>query len=137
MQQNAKLAPRHDGVQGFWIKRLDKMHGKIATQFNKILEGKKEIPSWTIYGRTVLCQKDPVKRVSAENFRPITCLPFMWKLLTVIISEDVYCFMENENLLPEDQKGCGRKTRGTKEQLLIDKAILKDYRKRRKNLAMA
>ena len=38
-------APRHDGVQGFWIKRLDKMHESIATQLNKILEGTKEIPS--------------------------------------------------------------------------------------------
>ena len=61
----------------------------------------------------------------------------MWKLLTGIISEDMYCFMENENLLPEEQKGCRRKSRGTKDQLLIDKTILKDCRKRRTNLAMA
>ena len=59
----------------------------------------------------------------------------MWKLLTGIISEDMYCFMENENLLPEEQKGCRRKSRGTKDQLLIDKTILKDCRKRRANLA--
>ena len=45
--------------------------------------------------------------------------------------------MENENLLPEEQKGCRRKSRGTKDQLLIDKTILKDCRKRRTNLAMA
>ena len=25
-------APGHHGVQGFWIKRLDKMHKSIATQ---------------------------------------------------------------------------------------------------------
>ena len=89
------------------------------------------------YGRTVLCQKDSVKGNPVENFRPITCLPLMWKLLTGIISEDMYCFMENENLLPEEQKGCRRKSRGTKDQLLIDKTILKDCRKRRTNLAMA
>ena len=35
-------APGHDGVQGFWIKRLDKMHGRIATQLNEILEGIKK-----------------------------------------------------------------------------------------------
>ena len=45
--------------------------------------------------------------------------------------------MENENLLPEEQKGCRRKSRGMKDQLLIDKTILKDCRKRRKYLAMA
>ena len=89
------------------------------------------------YGRTVLCQKDPVKGNSVENFRPIICLPLMWKLLTGMISEDIYFSMENENLLPEEQKGYRRKRRGTKDQLLIDKTILKDCLKRRANLARA
>ena len=35
----------HDGVQRFWIKRLDKMHERIATQLNEILDGTKEISS--------------------------------------------------------------------------------------------
>ena len=39
--------------------------------------------------------------------------------------------------MPEKQKGYKRKSRGTKDQLLIDKTILKDCRKRRTNLAMA
>ena len=67
----------HDGVQGFWIKRLNKMHERIATQLNEILEGTKEIPSWMTYERTVLRQKDPAKGNSVENFRPIACLPLM------------------------------------------------------------
>ena len=125
-----RKASGHDGVQGFWIKRLDKMHERIATQLNEILEGTKEIPSWMTYGRTVLCQKDPVKGNSVENFRPITCLPLMWKLRTGIISEDMYCSTENERLLPEEEKGCRSKNRGTKNQLLINKTILKDFRKK-------
>ena len=129
-------APGHDGVQKFLIKRLDKMHERIATLLNEILEGTKEIPSWMTYERTVLCQKDPVKGNSVENFRSITCLLLMWKLLKGIISEDMYCFMEDENLLPEEQMSCRRKSRGTKDQLLIDKIILKDCKKRRTNLAM-
>ena len=67
----------HDGVQGFWIKRLNKMHERIATQLNEILEGTKEIPSWMTYERTVLRQKDPAKGNSVENLRPIACLPLM------------------------------------------------------------
>ena len=70
-------APGHDGVQGFWIKRLDKIYGRIAAQLNKILEGTKEIPAWMTYGRTVFCQKDASKGNSVENFRPITCLPLI------------------------------------------------------------
>ena len=103
-------APGHDGVQGFWIKRLDKMHESIVTQLNEVLERMKEIPSSMTYGRTVLCQQDPVKGNAVVNFRPITCLLLMWKLLTGIFSEDMYCFMENKNLLPDERKGCRRKS---------------------------
>ena len=35
----------------------------------------------------------------------------------------MYCFMENKNLLPEEQKGCRRKSRGTKDQLVIDESV--------------
>ena len=88
------------------------------------------------YRKTVLCQKDPVIGNSVENFRPIICLRLMWKLLTSIILEDIYCFIENENLPSEEQKGCRTKSNGMKDQLMIDKTILKDCWKRRKNLAM-
>ena len=39
-------------------------------------------------------------------------------------------------LLPNEQKGCMEKSRGTKDQLLIDKAILKNFRRTCKGLAM-
>ena len=112
------------------------MHKRIVAQLNEILEGAKEMPSWMTHQRRVLCQKDPVKRNSVEKFKPITYLPLMWELLAGIFSEDMYCFMENKHLLPKEQKGCRRKSRGTKDQLLIDKTILKYCRKRRANLAM-
>ena len=67
----------HDGSQGFCLKRLHKNHESIATKLNEILEGKKQIPSPMRYGITVLCQKDPVKTNSVENFRLITSLLLM------------------------------------------------------------
>ena len=39
--------------------------------------------------------------------------------------------------MPEEQKGCKRGSRGTKHQLLIDKTVLKDCKKRHTNLSMA
>ncbi len=99
--------------------------------------GTDTLPEWLTHGRTVLCQKD--RRKGKENYRPITCLPLMWKLMTGTIADEMYEYLENEHLLPDDheQKGCRRKSRGTKDQLLIDKTILKDCRKRHTNLAMA
>ena len=61
----------------------------------------------------------------------------MWKLLTRVIAEKMYVYLERENLLPNEQKGCKSKSRGTKDQLVIDKMVLKDCRKRHTNLTMA
>ena len=91
--------------------------------------GEDDLPEWMTHGRTVLCQKEPRKGNTADNYRPITCLPLMWKLLTGVIAEEMYNYLEREKILPEEQKGCTRGSRGTKDQLLIDKTVLKDCRK--------
>jgi hypothetical protein len=130
-------SPGKDGVQGYWIKNLTNLHERISDQLNKILMGTDTLPEWLTHGRTVLCQKDRRKGNAVENYRPITCLPLMWKLMTGTIADEMYEYLENEHLLPDEQKGCRRKSRGTKDQLLIDKTILKDCRKRHTNLAMA
>ena len=44
-------------------------------------------------------------------------------LTTGIIAENMYYYLERENILPEEQRGGHRGSRGTKDQLLIDKAI--------------
>ena len=49
----------------------------------------------------------------------------------------MYNYLEREKILPEEQKGCKRGSRGTKNQLLIDKTVLKDCKKRHTNLSMA
>ena len=117
-------APGKDKVQGFWLKNMTNLHERIAQQLNKVLIGEEELSGWMTYGNTVLCQKD-VSRNAVENYRPITCLLLRWKLLTGVIDEEMYNYLEGENLLPNEQKGCKRKSRGTKYQLLIDKMVLK------------
>ena len=61
----------------------------------------------------------------------------MWKLLTGVIAEKMYNYLEQEKILAEEQKGCNRGSHGTKDQLLIDMMVLKDYKKRHTNLSMA
>ena len=56
-------------------------------------------------GRTVLIQKDKSKGNVASNYRPITCLPIVWKLMTGILAEEIYGFLSTEISLPEEQKG--------------------------------
>ena len=70
------------------------------------------------------------------NFRPITCLPITSKILTDTISKEMYKHLDEEKLLPDEQKGCRRQKQGTKDQLLIDKTVIWNCRRRLTNLAM-
>ena len=128
-------APGRDGVQGYWIKNLSSLHERVSSQMNRILMGEDDLPEWVTHGRTVLRQKDPQKGNTADNHGPITCLPLMWKLLTGVVAEEMCNYLEREKILPEEQKGCKRGSRGTKDQLLIDQTVLKDCNKRHTNLS--
>ena len=129
-------APGPDGIQGFWFKKLLSVHCYLVEALGKCLSSG-EVPEWMVKGRTVLIQKDPSKGSVASNYRPITCLPLMWKLLTGILACKLYTHLENNSLLPEEQKGCRKGSKGTKDQLLIDKAVLRDAKRRHRFLSMA
>lgn len=129
-------APGPDGVRGFWFKKFSSLHQAITDGLQEVIAGG-VVPAWMVKGRTVLIQKDRAKGKVVSNYRPIACLPLMWKLLTGILSDKIYDHLQMNNILPDEQKGCRRRSRGTKDQLLIDKAILKEAKATKKALAMA
>ena len=129
--------PGPDGVQGYWLKKLTSLHDGIADQMNELVSNRAPLPVWVTADRTVLCQKDPQKGNVVENYRPISYLSLLWKLITGITADYVYQMLLESYILPVEQKGCRKKSRGTKDQLLIDKMILNDSKRRQKNLAMA
>ena len=60
----------------------------------------------------------------------------MWKVFSGMLAEEIYEHLEGKNLFPHEQKGCKKKLRVTKDQLLIDKTILRKCKNRKVNLAM-
>ena len=59
---------------------------------------------WLTKGRTTLVQEDKEKVKAVRNYRPITCLPLVWKLLTGLFAEEIYGFLNANLLLPQEQK---------------------------------
>ena len=84
-----------------------------------------------------MLQKDKRKGNVASNYRPITCLPLMWKLFIGVIAEQMYAHLDQVRLLPEEQKGCRKGSRRTNDLLYNDRAVVKEVKSRIKNLAMA
>ena len=64
-------------------------------------------------GNTVLCQKDPNKSAAVDNYRPTSCLPLMYKLMTGITATAMYSYLESNDRLSTEQNGCKKESRGT------------------------
>ena len=60
----------------------------------------------------------------------------MYKTLTGIIAKRISTHLEEQSLLPAEQKGCHPGSKGCKDQLMISKAIYEDCKRRNKNLSI-
>ena len=78
-----------------------------------------------------------MRLVTPKNYRPITCLTTMYKILTSILTEYTYSFLIDSGLFLDEQKGRKRGSYGYKDQLLINKMILENCHKRNTNLSIA
>ena len=59
-------------------------------------------------------------------------------ILQVII--EVVCHyghLDQQKLLPEEQKGCWKRSRETNDLIYIDRAVIREVKSRKKNLAVA
>ena len=129
-------SPAPDLVQGFWLKNFSSLHERVRLQLKECLDSG-FVPSWLTRGRTSLLQKDKSKGNVASNYRPITYFPLMWKLLAGAIADQIYVHLDQEKLLPEEQKWGRKRSRGTNDLLYIDRAVMKEVKSTNKNLAMA
>ena len=129
-------APGIDKISNFWIKYLHSTHEDLTSAFNDIVLHPEKCPIWLTQGNTFLLPKTEDTQ-NPKNYRPITCLPTMFKILTSILTDRTYSFLDKNNLLPSEQKGCKKGSYGCKDQLLINKTILEETKRNKKNLSTA
>jgi len=73
-----------DQISNFWLKQLTAPHRHIDTIFNKLIE-EVQISDWLTAGVTFLTPKNG-NTENPKNYRPVTCLPTMHKLITSVIN---------------------------------------------------
>ena len=108
-----------DLVQGFWLKNFSSLYGRVRWQLKECLDSG-FVSSWLTKGRTALLHKDRSKGNIASNYRPITCLSLTWNLWLGVIADQIYGHLDQQKLLPEEQKRCRKRSRGTNDLLYID-----------------
>ena len=127
-------APGLDKITNFWLKHLSSLHHPIATAVTSLINSVPSVlPDWISEGRTVMIPKK--ENPKAQDFRPITCLNTMYKLITSVINVELESHLSKYHLMQLDQRGGVKGSMGCVDNLLIDKAILEDACKNKKNLS--
>ncbi|XP_060525287.1 uncharacterized protein LOC132701423 [Cylas formicarius] len=119
-------APGPDGIQNFWYKKFTAVRSKLADILSLILDNPQSAPSFLTKGMTYLLPKTDYPIKDPSKYRPITCLPTIYKILNGIIANKLYQHMDDNNFLSEEQKGCRRHAQGCKEQLAIDNVVTRN-----------
>ena len=127
-------SPGIGNVPNFWLKNCETLHEDIAQCYNKMVKEPNENLLWLTQGVTYLLPKAQETN-NPKNYRPITCLPTSYNVLTSINAERTYRHLEENNLMPVEQKGCRKGSYGCKDQLLISKMTLEECQNKRKNLS--
>ena len=86
-------------IPNFWISSLFKGHEKLVSLLPEIVEFPDKAPKWLSEGIRYLSPKTKDTK-NPKNYRPITCLTTAYKLLTSILTERTYTFMENDKAFP-------------------------------------
>lgn len=126
-------SPGPDKIQNFWLKSFSNIHTPLANCFSAILLDPSKFPPYLCTGVTNLIYKNGDKN-NPKNYRPITCLPTVYKLLTLVINNEIHSHCSDNKLISEYQKGCGKNSLGYKEQLIIDTIITKHAQAKQRDL---
>lgn len=127
-------APGIDGIHNFWLKKFYVLHSKMAEIFNNVLSNPENLPKSFTSGITYLLPKVQAEILQPSQYRPITCLPTLYKLFTSIITNKIYKHVTDNGIMPVEQKGCQRGSYGCKEQIIIDTLITEKAKKNKRSL---
>jgi hypothetical protein len=92
--------PGRDQIPNFWFKQLTATHRHIAAIFNKLIE-EDQILKWLMAGVNFLIPKNK-NTENPKNYRPVTYLPTMYKLITTVTSRRMQKYMDDENFIPKE-----------------------------------
>ena len=126
-------APGHDLIRSYWIKKLHCTHSQLTKLITGLYEEDSRVPDWLATGKTILIPKTEDTR-STKNLRPIACHNITYKIYTGILNKFLENHCINNDIITLEQAGGKKESWGCTDQLLINKMILDEVKKHRRNL---
>jgi hypothetical protein len=95
--------PGRGQIANFWFMQLTATHKYLATLFNTLIK-ENQILKWLMAGVTMLIPKN-ANSERPKNYRPVICLPTIYKTITFIIGRQMQNHIDGKNLKPKEQRG--------------------------------
>ena len=125
-----------DQVSNYWLNSLHKGYYILASLLSDTIKNMEDslalLAEWVIY---LLPKTNDT--VNPKNYRPITCLSTTYKLLTLIITERMYLFMDANDFFCIEQKDCRKGSYVCEDCFLINWIIIKRCKSKHRKLSMA
>nr|CAH7720376.1 unnamed protein product [Callosobruchus chinensis] len=125
--------PGVNNVQNFWYKQFSTTHEMLTEQINRAIRQPNTLPKFLNQGITYIKPKNADTKNPA-NYRPITCLPTFYKIITATICRRIEQHLNAKQHLDRKTKRMYKTSQGCKEQLIIDSVVMKQARKEHRNL---
>ena len=133
MPNNKSLGP--DLLSPFWVKNLTSVHDPLLTLMQKSFKKEIHIPTWLIMSKTILIPKNTNTHLE-KNYRPIACLNITYKIYTSMLNHFLVDHCTSNDIITVEQAGGKKGSWGCADQLLINKMVLDEIRKHKRNLFM-
>ncbi|XP_044745140.1 uncharacterized protein LOC123307005 [Coccinella septempunctata] len=111
-------------------------HKSLASLITEAIKHPHTIPEYFTHGTTIMLSKKG-DLTQPRNYRPITCLPAVYKIITSTIGHKIQIHLKKNKIMAWKQNGCKERGRGSKELLVIDNILTKQARRKLKNISMA
>lgn len=99
------VAPGVDKIQNYWWKYTTTCHGTLEKQVKECFQDPDKTQAFFTVGLpTMIFQSGDPK--NPQNFRPITCLPSIYKILTAVVTTKINSYLEGNGMLAWEQTGC-------------------------------
>ena len=119
-------ASGRDTIYNFWLEYLASLHLPLARQFTVVLRDPEQLAESVLQLRTLLIPK--VSELSVGDYRPITIMSNLPKLLSKIVLVKAKHILLENCLISENQGAFGDNTIWFKEQVLLNEVIQSQHK---------
>ena len=122
-----------DLIRAFWLKKLHFYRDRLTELYQNTYEGNGILPLWLTEAKTTLIAKSE-QTENAKNYRPVACLNLTYKIYTSCLNIFLTDHCDQNNIITSEQVAVKKRVWGCVEQLLLNKAVLSEVKKKRRNI---